>query len=355
MNLVSSKRMVLPDVLKGLGIILVVMGHNIQFGSGREYLADDRLFFGNFLFKLIYTFHMPLFMLISGYFFSMSAKRHTIREICRSRFYKIFVPMAMWNLVHFLVTIIRGLKWAEYPYPLHCIRVYFETFVKNWWFLWALLIYSVLMIPVLKIKNSLCKAVYLLCIFALMHVTPDSYSFNCYKYCSIYFVTGFYWHHLKLQDTRFISWFRKNDLIALILFSGIFVLMFPFMTRDTYAYTTGVTLLSKDVCTQIYNNTFRWIIGYVGCICFILFVKIIISGKENSKVVLELSKIGRNTIGIYIISGLFENYCMPKLTSKLFFNPVILLLETVLLMLFCGIVIKGIRKNEKASKLLLGD
>lgn len=34
----ENKRQIYPDVIKGIAIILVVIGHNIQFGSGGSML-----------------------------------------------------------------------------------------------------------------------------------------------------------------------------------------------------------------------------------------------------------------------------------------------------------------------------
>ena len=64
------------DVLKATAIFLVVMGHCIQYGSGNDYYVECT-FFENSLFKFIYSFHMPLFMLISGYLFAFSLKKRT--------------------------------------------------------------------------------------------------------------------------------------------------------------------------------------------------------------------------------------------------------------------------------------
>ena len=47
-------------------IILVIIGHSIQYGSGSNFI-EKQMFFNNYLFKFIYSFHMPLFIMISGY------------------------------------------------------------------------------------------------------------------------------------------------------------------------------------------------------------------------------------------------------------------------------------------------
>lgn len=51
-----SKRIEYIDIAKGIGILLVVMGHN------------DFSLVSPFAYKLIYSFHMPLFFFLSGYF-----------------------------------------------------------------------------------------------------------------------------------------------------------------------------------------------------------------------------------------------------------------------------------------------
>ena len=39
----------LLDIAKGIGIILVILGHSIQFGSGSKYISEN-LYFNNIYF-----------------------------------------------------------------------------------------------------------------------------------------------------------------------------------------------------------------------------------------------------------------------------------------------------------------
>ena len=55
-----SKRIEYIDIARGIGILLVVMGHN-DFGA-----------ISPFAYKVIYSFHMPLFFFLSGYFLNTS-------------------------------------------------------------------------------------------------------------------------------------------------------------------------------------------------------------------------------------------------------------------------------------------
>ena len=55
-----NKRLLWADSLKGVLILLVILGHAIQ-----RVLVDEC--FSNHIWNIIYSFHMPAFMAISGY------------------------------------------------------------------------------------------------------------------------------------------------------------------------------------------------------------------------------------------------------------------------------------------------
>ncbi|WP_075428910.1 acyltransferase family protein [Selenomonas sp. GACV-9] len=96
-----KKRDAYLDIVKGIAIIAVVVGHCIQFGSGAEFMQGD--FFYNDVFRFIYSWHMPLFMLVSGYLFSFSVRRHDWRALIISRFKQLVLPMLSWAI---LITIV---------------------------------------------------------------------------------------------------------------------------------------------------------------------------------------------------------------------------------------------------------
>ena len=55
------------DIVKGAAIFLMIWGHCIQYCA-----LKDISYMDDVMFKIIYSFHMPLFMLISGYFAARS-------------------------------------------------------------------------------------------------------------------------------------------------------------------------------------------------------------------------------------------------------------------------------------------
>lgn len=72
------------DVLKGIAIYLVVMGHVIawffkDFSANSDLLPTNTMALWNF----IYSFHMPLFVFLSGYVFMNPQKRYSFKHIAK--------------------------------------------------------------------------------------------------------------------------------------------------------------------------------------------------------------------------------------------------------------------------------
>lgn len=104
----TKERLQYIDVAKALCILLVVIGHILQFnfkGNGSDTA-----------FNFIYSFHMPVFMLLSGYVAALSKKRidrHEAANFISKKFRSLVVPFFVWGL---LITpfVIRQLHQADF-------------------------------------------------------------------------------------------------------------------------------------------------------------------------------------------------------------------------------------------------
>ena len=85
------------DIAKGIGIILVVLGHQIDF--------FDVAF--PMVYRYIYLFHVPLFFFLSGLFFNES---ESFRNCFEKKFRRLFVPFVLVNIFFFFVEMIRAWK-----------------------------------------------------------------------------------------------------------------------------------------------------------------------------------------------------------------------------------------------------
>ena len=73
------------DIAKGIGIVLVVIGHYIPDNAPSWYIG---------FVSFVYHFHMPLFFMIAGFFYERSIKkvgywRLEVRAIDVSLFYSL--------------------------------------------------------------------------------------------------------------------------------------------------------------------------------------------------------------------------------------------------------------------------
>ena len=93
MSTTPDSRLLTIDVARGVGILLVVLGHNTMF---RESSPG--------LYEAIYLFHMPLFFFLSGVTFRLTSPGDTLRKRARA----LLVPYFMMGAVAVLLAMQSG-------------------------------------------------------------------------------------------------------------------------------------------------------------------------------------------------------------------------------------------------------
>ena len=94
------------DFLRGIAIFLVLLGHSIQW--------TDPEWQHNLLFEGIYSFHMPLFMFVSGYFLRKNLQAVPFWEWQKQKARQLFLPSVINSIVFSLLiyfTICQG--WSD--------------------------------------------------------------------------------------------------------------------------------------------------------------------------------------------------------------------------------------------------
>lgn len=84
----TNDRIAWADITKGIGIILVIVAHCMNINE--------------WPFQFIYTFHMPLFFILSGWFFDEKCK---FRELIKKRVRSLIIPYIIFFIIGFLATI----------------------------------------------------------------------------------------------------------------------------------------------------------------------------------------------------------------------------------------------------------
>ena len=139
------------DLAKGILIILVVLGHAIQY-SGNGNWEDSQLFFDDIVFRAIYSFHMPLFMMISGYLFYSSNKKD-FKPLMISKLRAIGIPLLVFtllmNVVWYIPLLINGNVLEIFSQYLGTL-----VFKMNMWFLLSLLLNMVEVAVITRVFNG---------------------------------------------------------------------------------------------------------------------------------------------------------------------------------------------------------
>lgn len=136
------------DVLKGIGIFYVVLGHITNIGELREY---------------IWNFHMPLFFAISGFLYNAD-KYPGFKGFFKSRVKSIYIPYVLFFLITFLywVVIERKFRGGEYSILHQFLGLFYGTVEGNHmyfncalWFLPCLFSVELMFYFVSKINNNI--------------------------------------------------------------------------------------------------------------------------------------------------------------------------------------------------------
>lgn len=273
------------DFIKGVAIFLVVYGHAIQFLNNGEF---D--FFKHPLFIFIYSFHMPLFMIVSGYLLSYSRGKYSPKETIINKFKRLIVPVISWVMLFFLFkTVIKVILGAEDNFILSLLKS-IKSMPYTLWFLWGVFYCTIIVSIVNKYLND-SKLAYIL-IFILMMITPDYLNSHLYKFVYPYFIIGYF-----IKDYKSVL----NNKVRIISFI-LFPIMLLLWNKEYYIYISKFSLLNQPILIQLESILFRGMIGFVGIVVVISAIRYYLQYGEKIHINNFICTMGMNSLGIYIIS-----------------------------------------------------
>ena len=306
-----GKRSITVDTIKGVAIILVIIGHAIQYSFGFQ---ENSAYLDNIVYKTIYSFHMPLFMLVSGYLSYGSISRLGTRELLCKRFKNYVVPVIFWGTIS---CVIKVLFFNE-----RSVKTLLATYWGNFWFIWSVLIFSIF-VSLVENKIKTHKKMVFISTMVLALITPDV---AIQKYVFPFFLFGFYANKYGI-----IGRITKRHIITCaIICSLLFLILLPLFDRDKYIYISGFTLLKCngliEVVRQLYINLFRYLIGFVGSVSVIIILQLIC--KKVTVLARYIAPFGKSTISLYILSTLIFLYGFRGFNITMKYNPLNLFIIT---------------------------
>ena len=291
------------NLLRGLAIFLMLWGHCIQVCIP---LGVD--FFLNPVFKVIYSFHMPLFMLISGYLFYYSFEKRDLKDLMIHRCKGLVQIIVVFGIFSYFAT--TGLAAVIKGDFSALINGDWLPSLSGLWFVWSVLSATLVVGVVCKTVKKLWLQIILLVLASVtVLLFPNAYN-NLYMYP--YYVIGFYFAKYQKNIPAKLAYVKYA---ALLLFP---VMMF-FFGKQHYIYTTGF-FGGTSLTNSIMIDLFRWGIGLIGsvfvAVLMELFYKFVVCKKPEFILWRGLSYIGQKSLQVYALSIIVLSVYLPAVYLK---------------------------------------
>lgn len=238
-----SKRIVGFDYLKVLLAFLVICGHILQRRITCCGEDDDIVFY---MYYFIYSFHMPLFIFISGYF--LYGKSLFILSFIKCKFWQLIFPCLFWGV--FLTS-------YDYLFKTNDILVLSKDFVTNQlWYLKSYFLICILMLPFLTTSKYRLHIAFLSWLIGMI-----SGAFFLLATQVPAFLLGWYAHSKEKECNK---WRFPILSISLLIFVIELLFIHPSINVNELNYIrTGNIMVLTDYIHRI-------LLAFSGCICFFL-------------------------------------------------------------------------------------
>lgn len=285
----QAGRNVYLDIVKYVAIFLVIWGHVVQqsLAPGVVPVKADGIY------RFIYSFHMPLFMGISGYFFGKSIQKVKgpliyAKKKLKKRVLGLVVPMLAFGFLKFIVTI----GWGGHPGWLSILRGAVDI-----WFLGVVLINTLIVLGMASFCNGVFKHDWKYFLFGIIFtvISKMEYGFNG-PFMYVFFVAGYciavYMKHTQI--TKLVHYWKVALLGFLIVYWIYNNLPWPLGSIDSgWRSFTPMHVITIALL--------RLILGFLGSYLTLIAVYFILPYVRNLWIFREACQAGRYTLDIYLI------------------------------------------------------
>lgn len=318
------QRLLYIDNLKGFLILLVVLGHCIQ--------CTDADFDDNIVFRYIYSFHMPLFMAVSGF---VSYKPQMQWETVKRRFVQLIVPFVAWAV---LGAVIHN-SWEN----LYLALLHPDN---GLWFLWVLF-FIILMLKFCDIISRKTKTrleyvaviVSITMMGAMVALRIKIFGFQFVAWYFPFYCIGYFG---KKYEEVFSAFSRHAVIPSLLLFV---VMAWFWMRKEPPTFMP----VGSSV---VFNYTWKFLTAVIAIFALYSLFKHYVVCKY-----LIINKMGGATLGLYaihqsvitIILKLTSQYIPNELEYSVFVIMLWLVVVAISYAVYCLL-----NKNRYTALLFLG-
>ncbi|WP_449304117.1 acyltransferase family protein [Prevotella aurantiaca] len=323
----KSERIIYFDAVKFLAVWMVCIGHSY-------YLVD--LVQPSKLYQWIYSFHMPLFMFLCGYFSSHSYKK-PFKEFLKQKSIQLIVPAISISLITILVCVIIGSP---------NIKIIAKSeIIGGMWFLRTLFLCSIYSYVIKRLcSNDILAAIGSILVGLFF---PHGY-FLQFNWMLIIFWAGYFFKAYYKFYEKYLSIFTISSLIIFIFFCE---------HKVPQVLTYDVLLITPNILPRQLLTGLSGTLSIIGCTYYFCMLL-----GNNNIIIQKIANIGKYTLGIYglqsiILQRLFVHYLrinlgfLPEWISDFVIVPTI----AIITLLICYFLILYTKKNKILNIFMYGN
>lgn len=296
-----QSRNVTLDVMKGAGIVLVVIYHVL--GKGNPLYLEE---LNNGLFNMIACFFMQIFMVVSGY---LAYGKFSTWQVAFNRVKRWLPPVFVFLVVYWL--------WGQlFPGLIKINQLPFGTYIRYslvtgftglvTWYIWCLVLCYLMAYTVewwAKRYPHIPIVLIVFCMVVTVNVVPVNYfGFMYLKWYGLFFMLGYMLRHYR--NTKVISIGKKAAYGGMALFPlcGYLVnWMIPYQDIN-YGYIGTAAIMPAIINGKVLLLAVMTGMALLGVICIYALSKVMAKWRYTSKV---FSYLGVSTVGVYFLHIMF--------------------------------------------------
>ncbi len=288
------------DVLKGFTILLVVLGHSLQS------FVPKGAFDQNILFRIIYSFHMPLFMFLAG-----AAGAYSLRpmnwKFLQRKFYMLVIPFAAWAILDYFL---------DSTYQQELFKTYIHKLILSpdygLWFLWILFLNFCALALIKQLQRWFKLYAYLIVWLVIYALPTGSYGIGLMKWHLPFFLIGYLIYFYRDSLAKY----RKPVLILCAVTAPLLVASWHRLYYPSFVVKLSPRLVGHGLQTITIGNissidtysVFVLAYTYLVPLSMIGLVYWLLQLRPSTKLWKFFGFFGLYTLDIYVMSFSFLKY-----------------------------------------------
>lgn len=283
--------------MRVFGIILVLLAHSTHlYTTGWAYSSPYHSNFFNLLTWYIYSFHMPLFVFISGAVFNYTTSNgeyENFHALIKKKALRLMVPYLFVGLLYMIPIrmVIAYYKGVSYK----SLVIDFLTTIGSGhlWYLYVLFILTIIfwfLKPIIKEKNYRIILLMAIVLYFISPRLPIIFLVGATAHFFIYFYLGYLFQE---NEEKVLKCFQRVSYL-MIIYVFIVQLIFFFLMRILAEYQINLAITACLMLFEIF-------LAIIGIVLMYLIVNKIMSLSKNIFSFWPLTAIKKYNMSIYLL------------------------------------------------------